>query len=441
MKDSLGRALSGLAAVSVVVFLAIALDLVPSSAPDKPSVTKFDPAELVERSNVAQGPAPSGAKEVVRAVVEPLSVWRVPLCEVPVEGSARIYRADLENGVEAHFVWCRGGYVRFDFALEQGVFRAQRLARFPARVELPGGVAVTDFDGDGVVDLLLGTSPPPLAIHRPGAGAFFVRGRKAGGYESARALIETPVSGVLALPAEGRPGSDFLVLTRGDASAQRPGDLVWFTGGLAFQRAAQISVGLSPRDLILSTQPPRSVLLALPTAGMVLRVTLPQAGAAADSASKQTLNLKGVQGLLADATGSWVLARDAKDLKRVVFDDELSAEAWAEGANVGPGVVLDFDGDSQLEVLARVEGGVARVQKGVDPEALEELGLPGEVLDVSTLRDSARRTHPVALSVPPGSKELVLLVLPPSPWQVDRPLAFQHVELSEAPSFAVVPLE
>ncbi len=436
--NALGRALSGLAAASVVVFLAVALDVLPSATPDKPIEAKFDPDELVEHRSPAPASAPED-KQSPEPVAEPLTGFRVPLCEAPAEGSARLYRAELENGAEAHFVWCRGGYVRFDFTLDQGVLHAQRLARFPARVELPGGAAVADFDGDGVLDLLLGTSPPPLSIHRPGAGAFFVRGRKAGGYEAARALIETPVVGVLSLPAEGRPGSDFLILTRGDAPAQRPGDLFWFAGGLSPQRTAQLPLGLSPRDLVLSSPTSRSLLVALPSSGTVLRVVLPQA--AGSALTKQSLSVPGVQGLLADSTGSLILARDAKDLKRLSFEDELRAEAWAEGANVGPGVVLDLDGDSQLEVLARVEGGVARVTKGSDPEAVEELELPGEVLDVSSLRDRARRTHALALVTPPGSKEMVLLVLPPSPWPSNRSLVFQQVEASEAASFAVVPLE
>lgn len=441
MRDSLGRILAGLALGAGAVLGALALDLVPARTPDAPIETPFDPANLVERSSdrAAEKPA-SDTPELAPPRAAPLSVFRVPVCEAPAQGTARIYRVSLAEGHEAHFIWCRGGFQRLDFALDAGGLRVQRIARFPSRAELPGGVTAADFDGDRLLDLLLGTASPASTVHRPGAGAFYVRGRQAGGFEAARALIEMPVVGVEALPSEGDKGHDFLVLTRGDTTAQRPGELWRFTGGVAFRKLWQLPVGLGPRDLVLVADTQNSVLIAQPSASSVLRLALSAAEAAA-LPTKQSLSVPGVQGLMVDSARTQVFARDARDLKQLHWGAELSAQSWAEGANVGPGVLVDFDGDGQLEVLARVAGGIAHAQKGASEEQMDELELPGDTLDVSTLQDAARRSFPLVLATVPGTQELVVLVLPPPPWQAGRTLAFQGAEVTEGPGLAVVALE
>jgi hypothetical protein len=447
VRGKLARALAWLSALGGLGLIAVSLDWVPARQPEPPQRSRLEPRELVPPSPAAPPKSPSNAVDAPAA--PPVLAWSIPLCDAPAKG-ARMFRVSLGGARETLFVWCKGEYLRLDLVLDEGEPRAQRVARFPVRAELPGGVVGADFDGDGVTDLVLGSAPPAQAVHRPGAGAFFVRGRREGGYEPARALVETPVSALAALALDEQPGNELLLLTRGDLTAQRAGELWLFQGGSGgFKRAAQIPLGLGPRDLVLlqgEGDSGRRALAALPQQGQLASIELVPALLSGQSATKQLSPAPGVQGLMADPGGAsrLVLARDPTDVRRVPTEagagSETTLQAWAPGASVGPGVVADLDGDSQPELLAVIAQGVARV---LGPTAAEEeLSLSGQVVDVTTLHDAAQRERAVALWIEPGSPQLSLVVLPRPPWSAGLKLSVRAGELRDAgEGLAVVALE
>lgn len=447
MKEKLGRVLAWLSALAALVLIALALDWIPSRVAELPTETRFDPKALVDEASKSSRSEPARAKDAgPPAPREPLTAWSFPVCDAPEKG-ARVFSVPL-GGAQALFIWCKGGFVRVDVSLHGEVPQAQKVARFPSRAELPGGVTAQDFDADGVLDLVLATAPPAQVLHRPGAGVFLLRGRQAGGYEAARALVETPVSAVAALPPEAGRGADLLVLTRGDLSAQRPGELWLFSGGTNLVRTAQQPLGLAPRDLVLArigAGSERTVWSALPQAGRIHGVQLSSSGGRHGLGATHTVAFPGVQGVIAATSAepsSVLLARNAQDIRRVGWENEqLSLSVWAEQVNVGPGVLADLDGDSGLEVLAVVDGGVVRVL-GPSLTPPEELPLASStVLDVATLRDDALRERAVAIVRGAETTTLSLIVLPKPPWLESSQLVVRPLEVSDLPGQAVVALE
>jgi hypothetical protein len=449
VKEKLGRVLAWLSALAALLLVALALDGVPSRTAEPSEASPFDPSQLAAQAKAVKSlaRAPSAPDAAVDAP-PPLTAWSLPLCEAPEKG-ARIFTLSM-GASPTLFVWCKGGFVRVDLSLRAETPQAQKTARFPSRAELPGGVTAQDFDADGVLDLVLATAPPAQVLHRPGAGVFFLRGRKAGGYEPARALVEAPVSALAAVPAEDGSGAALLVLTRGDVSAQRSGELWLFAGGANMQRVAQQPLGLGPRDLViarLGTGPERTVWSALPLAGRIMGVPLSSAGAGkAGLGVTQTVAFPGVQGLLAPvlAESNVLLARDAQDVKRVIPDAPAPTLApWAERVNLGPGVVADLDEDSRPEALAVVDGGIVRVlgPGQAEPEELELSPQFQSVLDVTVVRDEMARERGVVLVGERDTKMLGLLLLPRPPWKSPAQLIIQRAEVAEPAEQAVVALE
>ncbi len=447
MREKLGRVIAWLAALSALVLLALALDWVPSRSAAPPIDSPFDETRLAEPIEPTHQNLEAQGAAAAQAAL-PLTVFSLPVCEAPEKG-ARVYSVPL-GATPSLFVWCKGAFVRVDLSLRAEAPQAQRSARFPARAELPGGVVAQDFDADGVQDLILATAPPPQVLHRPGAGVFLVRGRKAGGYEPAVALVETPVSALFALPAEEGGAAQLVVLTRGDVSAQRPGELWLFAGGSTLRRVAQEPLGVGPRDLVvtqLGTGPERTVWSALPGAGRVLAVELSSTGGKVALGKPQDVAFAGVQGLIASAfaePSSALFARDARDVKQVSAEGQgYVLVPFAERVNAGPGIVVDLDADSRAEVLAVIDGGVTRAFAAGQAEH-EELALSGHfasVLDVTAVRDEAARERGVALAVERDSDMLSLLILPRPPWGEHAELIVQRVQVAEQAGHAVVALE
>jgi hypothetical protein len=105
-------------------------------------------------------------------------------------------------------------------------------------------------------------------------------------------------------------------------------------------------------------------------------------------------------------------------------------------------VLADLDGDSGLEVLAVVDGGVIRVlAPGLTPPEELTFAASSSALDVATLRDDAARERAVALVREAETTKLYLFVLPRPPWSPDSELAVRRVEVTELAGQAVVALE
>ncbi|MFT3922497.1 MAG: hypothetical protein QM778_08185 [Myxococcales bacterium] len=443
MKQQLGRVLAWLSAVAAVVLLGVALDAVPSVTPEPPARVEFAARDLAQpvpdHAAPKKAPSDAGAPRP-----EPLKVWSFPVCEAPEKG-ARVYGLAL-GASQAAFVWCKGGYTRLDLSSVGELPQAQRGARFPSRAELPGGVTAHDFDADGVLDLVLATAPPPQVLHRPGAGAFLLRGRMAGGFEPARALVEAPVSAVAGLEVEGTGAAALAVLTRGDLTAQRPGELWLFAGGTSLTRVAQQPLGLGARDLVTARLmgSGRSLWAALPQAGKLAGVEFLAASGKLAWGPLQSVAFPAVQGLIGKGAGepsSLLLARDTADVRRLEAQaDALALTPWAEHVNVGPGLLVDLDGDSQPEVLAVVDGGVARVFPSLR-SAPEELDLPAHALDVASVRDQTARERALVLVRESDTGWLSLLLLPSPPWSQGSQVELQRLEVADAAGQAVVALD
>jgi len=436
--------LAWLSALAALTLLAVALDWIPSVRPTPASQVTFDPKDLVPPPAAPVGAQPEPVPDAGSKPPEPLVVWSFPVCEAPAKG-ARLFALSLGT-TQAAFVWCKGGYVRLDLSFSGDTPQGQRAARFPSRAELPGGVTAHDFDADGVLDLVLATAPPAQVLHRPGAGAFLVRGRQAGGFEAARALVEAPVSAVLGVEGEGARGAALALLTRGDLTAQRPGELWLFAGGPTPTRVAQLPLGIGARDLLLarSADGKRSLWAALPQAGKLAGAELVVDAGKWSWGPLRSVAFPAIQGLVGKGgvdTGAWFLARDTADLRRVDLQTEEPAlTPWAERVNVGPGVLVDLDGNSQPEVLAVVEGGVARVFPA-EQGAPEELELPLPALDVASVRDAAARERALILAQDAESGWLNLLMPPVPPWSAGREVVLRRLEVSELAGEAVVALE
>lgn len=436
---SLGRVLGALAVLSAIALGWVALGWVPARAPEPPTRMALDLSRAQEPP-VAAGSGESGESAAASAGAAAPTVHAtfLPLCKEPGQGG-RLWQLPWSSGRPALLVWCEGGFTLVDLELGEGAARATRLARFRSRAELPGGAAAGDFDGDGALDLVLGTTVPPQVVHRPGAGAFWVRGRPQGGFEPAFVLAEISVSALATVPREGKAASDLLLLTRGNLTAQRPGELWLFKGGPAMQRVASLPLGLAPRDLLVRrADGGLEAWVALGQPGALWRIPVGEIEKG-PQAARQVLPLLGVQGFVQDARpDAPLLTRDARSVQRVTSGAAPSHEVWADSVNAGPGTLADLNGDGQYDLLAVVEDGLVRISG--DSRAVEELPLPGKTLDVTSLHDASGREHALVLSVPEGSGELGLLVLPDARWGRDE-LVARPGEVRDSANFAQVTLE
>jgi hypothetical protein len=409
-------------AVAGGVCVGALLGVIPSVPSARPEERPFDSrAAVTPSSPVARAlpgvAADAGAAVSAEAGSDPAQqpsaelATEVEVCQAPSYGAALHVLKLSAAGDECLLVWCRGGYTLLSVAeLAEGAPRVTRLGFFSTRFDAPGGVAEGDFDADGVPDLVLGVAPRPPIVHRSGAGVFFLRGRKEGGFDAPRALVETPTIALARRPLA--KGDGLWVLTRGEPAAQRAGELWLFAAGAPPSRVAVLPGVVDPRDWLFAGRNDDELDLWVVAGdpGSLVRVRV--RGTAEVPEARSVLSLRGVQNWVAGSTREHALLRDAESLLRVDLGSEPpTTTAFAKEVRVGPASLLDLDGDARLEVVAALPDGAAVVGESGQ---VSELGLPEGVAvrAVAVLHDASGRARPVLLRQPQAAGGQLSLIFP-----------------------------
>ena len=364
--------------------------LMPAREPHAPKPVKFEPANAIDPVRLPE-------RDQSAPRVHKMLLWSFPLCARPAHG-ARLYRVALRPERDSFVVWCQGEYVLVDVDASAELPRVSRLARFAARGERPGGATALDLDYDGVLDLALGVSPAPSAVHRPFSGVFWLRGRAQGGFELPRTLVEMPVIAVQAAELDDAPGSELVVLTRGDAAAQRAGDLWVFAGGTSPTRVAVVPTALAPSDLaqanasdgragfwISSTQP-----------GSLVQLRFARTRADWSKPERIELPLRGVQGFVQSPRGERALyVRDAQSVLALEAGEPPKLVPWLNDVEVGPAAWLQTGRENKPSLLAATEAGFAWFQG--DRRRDRSLPKGTHMLDASTSGAGALQARGVLL--------------------------------------------
>jgi len=409
---------TGLLGLSLALLALALFGLFPAREPKLPVPLAFSPAKTVEPVRLPEQSASA-------PLASQLVLWSFPLCTKPAQG-ARLYRVALGAERDSFVVWCQGEFLLLDLeasADDSVAPRVTRLARFSARGELPGGAVALDLDGDATLDLALGVAPAQAAIHRPFSGVFWLRGRAQGGFELARTLVEMPVVSLATAELDGAPGSELLVLTRGDPVAQRPGELWLFAGGTSPTRAAVLPTALAPSDMVLG--PARALgpelWLSATQPGSLVRFQFLRepAGAAAGAAGalwtkpeRTDLVLHGVQSFVgAPRDEHGLLVRDVNSIQRLDSEPNPKLTPLLEHAALGPSAWLRSARDEKTVVFGATLAGFSWLR--ADKRNERTLPTGTRVLDVSSSGAGAAHGRAVLLVETPGQgPNLALVVLP-----------------------------
>lgn len=405
------RALSAVAALSAAALVAALFDLVPAAQPDPVAAIPFDPEKAVAPIRLTEAEAHSGATPANRQ-----ELWSFRVCAAPREG-ARLYRLALAPDREAFAVWCAGEYVLLDVAARADLPVVTRVARFPARGELPGGATALDLDRDGVVDLALAVAPPREAVHRPFAGVYFLRGRAQGGFELPRTLVEMPTVALLAADLDAHPGEELVVLTRGDPAAQRPGELWVFAGGTSPRRAAVVPTTLAPLDVALGTSRPTQTDLWVVASqpGSLLRLRLAREPSGWTASARAEVGLRGVQGFVAGPRDSpHLYVRDALGVYGLAPDEPPKITPFRADARVGPAAWLAGDSGDERTILGATGRGFAQLEGIRGPSRERALPDGHRVLDASSVGAGAAPARGVLLIADSEQPPALSLVVLPS---------------------------
>jgi hypothetical protein len=432
----LGKSWPVVATIAALLLAAALFGLIPAREPPPPATVPFRPALAID---------PVKTPDTNVAEVHKLLGWSVPICARPKEG-ARMFRVALSSERDAFAVWCAGEYVLLEIDATQQESeppRVTRLARFPARGELPGGATSLDLDQDGVLDLALGVAPALGVVHRPGAGLFFLRGRAQGGYENARALVETPVIATLAAELDEQPGAELLVLTRGDVAAQRPGELWVFVGGTAPARAAVIPTALAPNDLALgpTLEDQHELWVASTQPGSLVRLKLPAQRAAWTSVLRAELPLPGLQAFVSGPRGERALyVRDLDGARALESGAAIKLGKTLVSAEIGPSTWLPVARSDQRALLAATQQGFGVVRAGKPVQRALPAGT--RVVDASSTRAANGEQRGLLLLAPddPGGNASLVL-LPAELRDEASELELRTSALESAPGEARVALE
>jgi hypothetical protein len=406
----------------------------------RPAETPFDAGVAVSPSPLLNSEADAGAVAARPTPVEH-ALPSANLCDAPAYGTFFKPVALGPDKASGLLVWCRGGYALFHVR-EVGPDspRLERLAFFPSHADAPGGAASGDFDGDGQLDLVLGVAPRPPLVHRAGAGVFFLRGRKGGGFDAPRGLAETP-SVALAVRKTTR-GDELWVLTRGEPAAQRPGELWAFAPAALPQRRAVLAAAVDPRDLLVLARGDDEddfwVLAGDP--GSLLRLRI-RAGTEVAEA-RAVVEVRGAQAFVAGSSSARALCRDGASLLLLDTHAETPVvRLFAKDVRVGPAAMADFDGDGQSEVVAALPEGAAVVRELGE---VIDLHLPKgvAVLAVASLADARGFARTALLTRASPTDARLSLLFPdaaaPPPGAV---LRAEPVAVADAPLPITVPLE
>ena len=396
----------GVAIVAMVVLALAALGLLPAREPVPPKAVAFDVNKTVDPLRLPE-------HNVATPRVHRLLVWSFPLCARPRQG-ARMYRVSLRPERDSFVVWCQGEYVLVDVEAQDETPRVTRLGRFATRGELPGGAVALDLDHDGVLDLALGVAPAQGLVHRPFSGVFWLRGRPQGGFELPRTMVEMPVVSVAAADVDGQPGSELVVLTRGDAAAQRAGELWLFAGGTSPTRAVVVPTALAPSDLAVGT--PRDGLaefwISATQPGSVLRLRFSQARGEWNKPERSDLLLRGVQAFLTPPREERALyVRYAVGVYGIEAGPVPKLSPFLEQAEIGPSAWLPVARDSKPAVLATTQQGFAWFHGSTRRDRALPAGTHAR--DASTTSAGAARARGVLLlETEEQDGNLALAVLP-----------------------------
>lgn len=397
-------------ALGAAAVLALALfGLLPAHEPAPPKPIVFSAAQAVDPVRLPE-------RNASAALVSRLVLWSFPLCTKPRVG-ARLYRVALGAERDSFVVWCQNEFVLVDLRTERGDEeppRVTRLARFSARGELPGGAVALDLDGDRTLDLALGVAPAAGLVHRPFSGVFWLRGRPEGGFELPRTLVEMPVVALAASELDGAPGSELLVLTRGDAVAQRPGELWLFAGGVSPTRAAVVSTALSPSDLVIgdTREGSSDLWLSSTQPGSLLRLRFSRTPGEWSRPERSELVLRGVQSFVSAPRDERALY--VRDLQRVqrVEDEPPRLTPWLDGIALGPAAWLRAGSAKQPVLFGATEDGLAWLRGGADAQR-RSMPKGTRVLDVSSSAAGASHARAVLLvETEELTGNLALVVLP-----------------------------